>query len=186
MLSFKRKSPMHKLETTLAQADLRRAECKRAAAQAGLANAIAARDRHHLEGDIADEQMATKLQAKVDHFASTVTGLDAALATLQTQISDIEAHIATERAIAERSAAADKLARDLDKIEPALPRFLDEARRLAGVLEELHVDYEAEQLALVLANMMTQVQVACGVRVTCGLPCRISQPATCRSRPRSP
>ena len=128
---FRKKSHMQKLETTLAQLQLRATTLadKRTAAQAALAEAITARDRHLVEGDIADEATSDKLQAKVDHYNSTVAGYDAALGTLQKQIADAEQQIVAKRSAAARKAASEKLARDLDAIGKALPIYLDAARR---------------------------------------------------------
>jgi hypothetical protein len=153
---------MQKLETTLAQLQLRAAALsdKRTAAQAALAEAITARDRHLVEGDIADEATSDKLQAKVDHYNSTVTGYEAALGTLQKQIADTEQQIAAERSAAERKAASEKLARDLDAIEKALPIYLDAARKFTKALDELHHHFEATQMAAFVNNGLAQVEVA--------------------------
>ena len=156
---FRKKSHMQKLETTLAQLQLRAAALsdKRTAAQAALAEAITARDRHLVEGDIADEATSDKLQAKVDHYNSTVTGYEAALGTLQKQIADTEQQIAAERSAAERKAASEKLARDLDAIEKALPIYLNAARQLADAVERVaHFHYEANELGGVARNWAAQ------------------------------
>jgi hypothetical protein len=84
-----------------------------------------------LQGDLADDQTAEKLQVKVDSCTSRLAGLDAALAALRVQIADIEQKLADERAAVERAKAAEKLENDLDG-SSARCRII--WRRLAGSL----------------------------------------------------
>jgi predicted nucleic acid-binding Zn-ribbon protein len=142
---FRRKTHMDKLQATLAQLRLRAAALtdKRVAS----ADAVAARDRHNLEGDIADEQTSEKLQGTVDHLNSTLVGLDAALTTLQGQISDIEAQIAAERSAAEHKAASVRLEHDLNGFQKAMATYLAAARDFDGASRTLALrDWRDEPL----------------------------------------
>jgi hypothetical protein len=104
MALFKKRSPMEKMQQQLI--DLRQRSValstKRAASEAALAEAMVAREKYMLEGDLADEQTAQKLQTKVDRCISTLAGFDAALAALQAQIAETEAEVAAGRAGIER------------------------------------------------------------------------------------
>jgi hypothetical protein len=162
MALFRKRSPMEKLQKFLAELRSRAAalSAKRTAAETALGEATAARERHMLEGDLADDQTAEKLQVKVDSCTSRLAGLDAALAALQVQIADIEQKLADERAAVERAKAAEKLENDLDEIERALPDYLAAARRFADVLELVFFHYESTEMARFVSNGMAQVEIA--------------------------
>lgn len=153
---------MDKLETSLAQLELREVHLgdKRAAAVAALAMATTARQHYHHEGDLADDKLDAKLQADVDTCLSKLTGLDADIAALQAKIEEAKRQIAAERTAAERKAASEKLARDLAAVEKALPACLDAGRRFVSALEALHFNFEAQQMAAFLANVLSQIEVA--------------------------
>lgn len=78
-----------------------------------------------------------------------------------TKIADDEQKLAAERAAAERKAASEQLARDLDAVERALPNYLAASRRFADALEKLHF-HESGAMALFIGNTATQVEVAAG------------------------
>ena len=135
---FQRKSPMEKLQTTLAQLQLRAATLadRRALADAALASATTARQAQRIEGDLtADEKLDAELQNDVDLCMSRLTGLDTDIAVLQAKIADTEQQLAAERSATERKAAAEKLARDLDAVEKALPGYLNAARQFTKALD---------------------------------------------------
>jgi hypothetical protein len=168
MAFFKKRSPMEKMQQQLTDLRQRAAalSTKRAASDAALADATAAREKHMLEGDLADEQTAEKLQTKVDRCISTLVGIDAALTALQRQIVEVEAKNAAERAAIERNTAADKLSRDLDRIEKALPAYLAAARQLADAVEPVaHFHYEANELGAFTRNGAAQIEVAAAFAV---------------------
>jgi hypothetical protein len=162
MKLFGKKSTMEKLGTTLAQLQLRAAALadKRAIADAALAAATAARQSHRLEGDLTDEKLDAKLQNDVDLCLSKLTGLDADIATLQAKVTETEQQLAAERNAAQRKTVAEKLARDLDAAEEALPSCLEASRRFVSALEELHHNFEATQMATFLASALSQVEIA--------------------------
>jgi hypothetical protein len=136
---------------------------KRAIADAALAATMAARQTHRLKGDLADEKLDAKLQADVDVCVSKLTGLDADIAALQAKITHTEQQIAAERSAAERKAASEKLARDLDAIEKALPIYLAAARKFTKTLDELHHHFDATQMSAFVTNGLTQVEVASAI-----------------------
>jgi hypothetical protein len=79
---------------------------------------------------------------------------------LQKQIADTEQQIAAERSPVARKVASEKLARDLDAIEEALPIYLDAARQFTKALDEPHHHFEATQMSAFVSNGLTQVEVA--------------------------
>src|SRR5437868_2129082 len=162
MALFKKRTPMEKMQKLLAEQRSRAAaiSAKHVAAEAALAAAMAAREKHALEGDLADEQAAEKLQAAVGSAGSRLAGWDVALAALQVQIADTERKLAAERQTVERNAAADKLARDLDEVERVLPDYLKESRRLADALEAMHFHFESTEMARFVRNGQAQVEIA--------------------------
>jgi hypothetical protein len=165
MALFKKRSPMEKLQKFLPEQRARAAalSVKRTAAEAALADATAAREKHMLSGDLADDQTAEKLQGMVDSCTSRLAGLDAALAALQMQIADTERALADERGRIERSKAGEKLERDLDEIERALPDYLKAAGRLADALEVVHFHFEVTEMATFVRSGQAQVEIAAAV-----------------------
>jgi len=160
MRQFWKKSP-DQLTTTLAQFRLRADALadKRGIAEAALTAATEARQSHRLDGDLTDEKLDAKLQNNVDLCQSKLAGLDADLATLQAKIADAEQQLAAEAA-AERKAASEALARNLDAVEKALPVYLDAARGLAVSLEAVHFHYEATELSRFINNGASQAEIA--------------------------
>src|SRR4051794_31999678 len=98
MAIFKKRSSMEKLQLVLSELRSRAAALidKRKAAEVALAKATAANERHMLEGDLADDRTADKLQAKVDSSSSKLAGLNSAIDILQSQIADTEQQIVAE------------------------------------------------------------------------------------------
>ncbi|WP_456770084.1 hypothetical protein [Bradyrhizobium sp. USDA 4448] len=133
------------------------------AAEAALADAKAMLQRHHLEADLnADGKARTKLETAVATCATTRDGYADALAEVHKQIADAEQKLAAERSTVERKAASEKLARDLDAIERALPDYLAAAKRFTDALEKLHFHHESRAMVLFIGNTATQVEVAAG------------------------
>lgn len=159
---------MQTLTTTLAQLQLRAAALadKRSIAEAALATATAARQAHRLEGDLTNEALDAKLQNEVDLCVSKLSGLDADIATLRAKITETEAQLAAERDATERKTASEKLARDLDAVEKALPDCLEAGRRFTSALEQIHHNFEAGQMATFLASALSQVEIAAAFSLT--------------------
>lgn len=168
MALFRKKTHMHYLETSLRQLELRAAQLadRRALADAALAAATTARQAFRLEGDLLDEKLDAKLQNDVDVCLSKLTGLDTDIAALQAKITETEQRLDAERTAAERKAASEKLSRDLDAVEQALPGFLEAGRVFTGALEELHHSFEMQQMLAFVTNMMSQVEIASAFSLT--------------------
>ncbi|MDA9493709.1 hypothetical protein [Bradyrhizobium sp. CCBAU 11361] len=139
---------------------------RHAAADAEFIDAKSKLQRHHLEADLnTDDKARTKLEAAVAACAMTRDGYADALAEVQTKIADAEQKLAAKRAIVERKAASEKLARDLDAIERALPDYLAAGKRFADALEEFHFHHESGAMARFIGNAASQVEVAAGFAV---------------------
>jgi hypothetical protein len=129
---FRRKTQMEKFETDLAALRAREETfgSRHAAAEAAFVEAKSKLQRHHLEADLdADEKASAKLEAALAACALTRDGYADALGEVQAKIADVERQIAAERLAIARAAAAEKLARDLDEVEQALPGYLEAAGR---------------------------------------------------------
>jgi hypothetical protein len=154
---------MEKLETELgslrARAD---ALSKRhLAAELAFVDADEKMQAHLLTADLdGDEKARTKLEAAVAACALSRDNFAKALAVQQAKIAEVEQKLAGERAAAERKVASEKLARDLDGFEQALPVFLEAARRLVGAAEPIHFNFEMTQLAAFLSSTSSQAEVA--------------------------
>lgn len=136
---------------------------RRDSAQAAFDDAKAKLQRHHLEENLdGDDKARAKLEAAVAAYAVTRDGYVDALVEVQTKIADAEQKLATERVVVERKTASDKLARDLDAIERALPDYLAAGKRFTDVLEKVHFHHESGAMALFIGNTATQVEVAAG------------------------
>jgi hypothetical protein len=160
---FRRKSLMEKLETELAalRARAETLSSRHAAAEAAFVDAKARLQRHHLEADLdADDKVRAKLEAAVAVHAVTRGGYADALGEVQVQIADAEQKIAGERVLLQRKAASEELAGKLDRVEGALPDYLEACRRFAAALEAIHHHYEADQIARFVSNGMSQVEIA--------------------------
>jgi hypothetical protein len=157
----RKKSKAQNLEPELA-ALRQRAEAldaKRQAAEAELTEATTARQDHLVRGDLDDGATAQRLQDAVNIAASKVVGLEDAIALVQAQIADTERKIDVQRTQAERHAAAEKLSRDLDVIERALPLYLDAARRLTDAFEAVgYWHYEAGEAGAFVRHARPQVE----------------------------
>lgn len=136
---------------------------RHAAAEAEFFDAKSKLQRHHLEADLnADDKARTKLETTVAACAVTRDGYADALAEVQTKIADTEQKLAAERSAVERKAASEKLARDLDAVERALPDYLAAGKRFADALENVHFHHESGAMARFVGNCATQVEVAAG------------------------
>lgn len=132
-----------------------------AAAEAAFGDAKAKLQRHHLEADLdADDRARVKLEATVAACALTRDGYIDALGEVQLKIATAAQKLAAERAAAERNAASEKLARELDAVERALPEYLSAGRGLASALEAIHHNFEAAQMATFIHNGHAQIEVA--------------------------
>jgi hypothetical protein len=156
---------MEKLETELAalRARAETLSTRHAAAEAAFGDAKANLQRHHLEADLdANDKARAKLEAAVAACALTRDGYADALGEVQTQIADAEQKLAAERSAIERKAASDKLARDVDAVERALPDYLAAGKRFADALENIHFHFDSGAMARFVGNTATQVEVAAG------------------------
>jgi hypothetical protein len=163
MKNLFRKPPMHPLETTIASLATRGEQlaAKRAAAQGALDKAITARQQALLSGDLDDQRALDKVQAAVVAATSDLAGVDDALAILAHQKAETENQLAAERERIERTAAADKLDKQVAAIEAALPRYLENSRALADALSEVsHFHFESGQMASFVQNAMGQIEIA--------------------------
>jgi predicted nucleic acid-binding Zn-ribbon protein len=122
MALFKQKSPMKTLQKQLAELRFRDAALaeKLKAAEAALAEATGARQKHLLSGDLADEQTANKLQANVDSCSSKMTGLTSAIEALGVQINEIERKLEAEELALARATAGEKLAARVATVDVGL------------------------------------------------------------------
>ena len=168
MKIFKRKTMIEKLEADLAalRARAESLSSRHTAADTAFLEAKSKLQRYHLEADLdADDKARAKMEAAVAACAVTHDGYADALGEVQAKIADTEQKIATERALVQRKAASEKLARDLDEVERVLPDYLGVARRFVGALEAIHFHYEANEMARFVGNTTTQVEVAAGFAV---------------------
>lgn len=160
-----RKTPMQELELEATIASLtKRGEqlaIKRAAAQVALDKTIKARQHALLSGDLDDQRALDNLQSLVDTAASTLTGIDDALAVLAQDKADAECQLAAERERIKRADAADKLHKQVTAIEAALPIYLEKSRDLADALSATgHWHFETSQMASFVQNAMSQIEIA--------------------------
>jgi hypothetical protein len=137
---------------------------KRDEAKSALEEAAAARQRHHLEGDLEDGKTSAKLQAQVDSAASVLRGLEDAVAALTPQLAEVEQQLADEQQRAECKAASGKLDLEVAAIEGKLAPWLAATRELAGLWEKLAVlRFEAGAIARYLTNAAGEAEVAANV-----------------------
>lgn len=133
---------------------------KLAAAEAELTTATAVRQRHLVEGDLNDGNVARALQDAVNVAASQVVGLEDALASVKAKAIETEHKIEAERASAERAAAAKTLSGQLDEVQRALNHFLDASRGVVSAAEPIFHHFELTQMAAFIANVSSQVEGA--------------------------
>jgi hypothetical protein len=165
---FQRKSPMQKLEAELASLTARATllNTKRAAAQAALDGAVAARQNHMLGGDLDDTARATKLQNAVDSAGSALAGFDTATTSLADSIVRVEAQLAAGRLAADRHAAAEKLTTQTSDLEAQLGRWLALTRDLAAKASAVGYSHiEAGQIGHYLRNAASEIETAITVPV---------------------
>jgi hypothetical protein len=136
-------------------------EAKRQTADAELSVATEARQQHLVEGDLSDVKAAQMLQDRVNVAASMIVGLEDAVAVVSAQIADIEQKLDAERTQAERKAASDQLARDLDEMDAVLPDFLATTRRFIDAFGKVgHWHYESGELGRFVSNCVSQTEIA--------------------------
>ena len=131
----------------------------RAAAQATLNKAVAARQAHLIDGDISDDKIRGRLQTAVSDALSTLEGYDDAIADLNTKIRELDAKLAAERSAAERLAASEALQAKVDVVEGLLPNWLEATRALAAALELLPAT-EAQQMAGYTRSAASEIENA--------------------------
>jgi hypothetical protein len=159
MVIFKKKPKGLEPELAALRQRAEALDAKRQEAEAELTAATEARQRHLIEGDIDDAKTAQALQDRVNAAASQVVGLEDALAAVGAQIAEIEQKLGAAAAQAERHAAAEKLARDLDVIQKALPLYLDAARRLTDAIEAVGFwHYEIGEVGVFLRSSKPQIE----------------------------
>lgn len=165
MAFFKRKIMTEQLEAELAglraRADTLRS--RHAAADAAFNDAKANLQRHHIEAELdADDRARAKLEAALAACTLTRDGYADALVEVQTKIAAAEQALVAERSAVARTAASEKLSRDLDAVERALPDYLTAGQRLVDALQNIHFHFETDQMAHYVGNTTTQVEVAAG------------------------
>ncbi|KJC55032.1 hypothetical protein UP10_39430 [Bradyrhizobium sp. LTSPM299] len=126
-----------------------------------MGEAIKNRQQALLSGDLDDQRALDKMQAAVVAATSDLAGIDDALAILTHQKAEAERQLATERERTERTAAADKLGKQVAAIEAALPGYLEQSRALAEALSKIgHWHFESDQMAGFLQNTIGQIEIA--------------------------
>lgn len=96
----------------------------------------------------------------MDTAASTLTGIDDALAVLARDKAEAERQIKAEHERKQRAGAADKLHKQVAAIEAALPIYLQTSRDLADRLSEIEWHFETGQMARFVQSTMGQIEVA--------------------------
>jgi hypothetical protein len=164
--------PMKKLEQTAADLRVRaeRLAAKRTAAQAELDRAIAARQSYAIEGDLEDgaaaDRAISKLQSGVDAAASTLAGFDSAITTITAQVAEAERALLDERQSVARTAASEKLAREIAVIEAQVGPWLYSTRSLAANLQKLSiVRFDPGALGNFVLNAANEAELAFAVTI---------------------
>jgi hypothetical protein len=153
---------MQKLQAELAALNARSKLLtgKRAAAQSTLDDAVEARQKALLTGDLDDTKAAMALQAKVDIAISALAGFEAAITAQAALIADAETKLAAEQLDADRKAASDALAAQVAVVEGLLGPWLEASRDLASALEAIHWRFESTQMAGFIRNAAGEVENA--------------------------
>jgi uncharacterized protein YhaN len=162
---FRRKSPMEKLGAELVwlRARAETLNTRHAAVDAAFNDAKANLQRHHIEAELdADERARAKLEAALAACTLTRDGYADARVEVQAKIAAAEQALVAERSAVARTVASEKLSRDLDAVERALPDYLAAGQRLGDALQNIHFHFETNQLAHYVGNTTTQVEVAAG------------------------
>lgn len=132
-------------------------------AQIARDNAVEDRRRHLIDGDLEDSETAGRLQARVSEGESAVSGIEAAVASLATTISELETKIAADRDAAARKIASDAIAADVKVVETKLEPALALMRELAAAFEKLApTSFESGAVGRFLFDASNQVEFACG------------------------
>jgi hypothetical protein len=167
MAYFTKKTQMQKLQSDLDALKTRATllNAKRVAAQLAFDKAVAARQTHLLGGDLDDEKISAKMQGAVDAGASTLAGLDVAIAALTASIAEAEQAIVAEAGRVKREADAKALAAVLASLEDKFAPWLQATRAIAADLESLNgFRWQSGQLAGFLRNVAGEAEI--GLRVT--------------------
>lgn len=157
---------MQKLETNLASLTMRgdQLAAKRLSAQSTFDTAFKSRQDALLSGDLDDQRTLAKLQSAVDTAASTLVGIDDALATLAQQKSEAERQVAAERERVARAKASEEVLAAINDVEGRITKMLSGNRELGSALMTLeHLSFEAGQLGRYLTKASEDAEMALAV-----------------------
>jgi hypothetical protein len=163
MALFAKKTPMQILQADLdglkARAALLSAE--RSTCAATLDAAVAARQAHLLDGDIADRKVSEALHPRVDIVQSALVGLDAAIVELQARINTAEQALTAETRRIKCEADAKALGAVVASLENKFGPWLDSTRAIAADLESLNGHtYQPAPLAAFFRHMAGEAEFA--------------------------
>lgn len=164
-LALFRKHPMKKLDAQLATLIARRETLDEHLRRAQVAadEARKALQGHYLDADLADSKASRALQVRVGETESTVSAIEAAIASLLSTIAETETKIAADRDAAARKVASDAIAADAKTVEAKLEPALAQMRELAAAFDKLAgTSFEAGAVGRFLLDASNQVEFACG------------------------
>jgi hypothetical protein len=137
---------------------------KRTEAKATFDSAVSERQAFLLQGDLADEKVADRLQKAVDTAASRVSGFDSALLVLQTQLDDAEAKLRAEQEQAERDRVANEMIAAVTKAESMVQPWLVTTREFIATLGALApVSFELGQASEFVAKLAGEIEIALAI-----------------------
>lgn len=140
-------------------------EGKRQAAQGVLDEALEARQRLLLTGDLDDRRAAPAAQARVEASQSALAGFDTAITALTSSIAQTQGKLDIERLAAARKLASEMLAAQTDAIEKQIAPWLALTRDFAASTAEVgHIHFEVGQIAAYLRNVASEVEMAVTVQ----------------------
>jgi hypothetical protein len=155
---------MQKLEAQLTAAKVRSDLLHQHLRAAQIAHDAAAdaRQAHLIDGDLSDAKTSTALQARVSVTESALAGIEAALAIIETSITDIQEQLNAERDAIARKVASDALAADTAAVETMLGSWLTLTRNLAVGFSKLNL-FEASSISNCLINAAGEFELAGGL-----------------------
>jgi hypothetical protein len=154
---------MQKIETNIAALTKRGEQlaAKRVTARDTLDEAIKARQKALLAGDLDDQRKLDKLQDAVDSAMSALAGIDDALAVLTQQKAEAAKQLTAERERIERTKASEEISAAVMDIEARIDPMLSGMRDLGNALTAIdHLSFEVGQLGRYLSNVSGEVEVA--------------------------
>lgn len=155
------KTTMQKLESTVSSLKKRDDQlvAKRIAARSELEKAINARQQALVSGDL--EDALDKLQGAVNSAASTLKGIDDALALIDREKAEAERQLAAERDRAERAKVSAEINGAAESVAARVEPTLSAMREIAEHLMQLdHVSFEMGQLGRYLAGVAGEAEIA--------------------------